>query len=127
MMKAPEAVLAAMRHTNEIFAREVVAQKNFDRLDRIYTADARILPPGAPMMSGLDQIKAFWGQAIAALGVTGGTLATVEAEMAGDGIVEIGKAELITGSGAVPVKYVVYWKQEGGDWKWHIDIWNPNS
>jgi len=25
------------------------------------------------------------------------------------------------------VKYVVYWKQEGGRWKWHVDIWNQNS
>jgi len=25
------------------------------------------------------------------------------------------------------VKYVVYWRQEDGRWKWHVDIWNPNS
>jgi hypothetical protein len=24
-------------------------------------------------------------------------------------------------------KYVVYWRQEDGHWKWHIDIWNPNA
>ena len=126
-MKAPEAVLAAMRQTNEIFDREVVAKKNLDRLARIYTADARILPPGAPMMAGLDQIKSFWGQAIAGLGVTGAKLTIIDAEMAGDGVVEIGQAALATGSGQVVVKYVVHWKQEGGEWKWNIDIWNLNS
>jgi ketosteroid isomerase-like protein len=25
------------------------------------------------------------------------------------------------------VKYVVYWQQEDSRWKWHVDIWNPNS
>jgi ketosteroid isomerase-like protein len=126
-MKAPEAVLAGMRQTNEIFGREVVAQKKLDRLTRIYTAGARILPPGAPMMTGLDQIKSFWGAAIAGLGLTAAKLTIVDTEMAGDGVVEIGQAALATGSGEVIVKYVVHWKQEGGDWKWNIDIWNPNS
>ena len=126
-MKAPEAVLAAMRQTNQIFDREVVAQQKLDRLSRIYTAGARILPPGAPMMTGLDQIKAFWGAAIAGLSLTAAKLTTVDAEMAGDGVVEIGQAALSTGSGEVTVKYVVHWKQEGGDWKWNVDIWNPNS
>jgi len=21
-------------------------------------------------------------------------------------------------------KYVIYWRQEDGRWKWHVDIWN---
>jgi ketosteroid isomerase-like protein len=25
------------------------------------------------------------------------------------------------------VKYVVYWRQEDGRWKWHVDIWNMNA
>ena len=25
------------------------------------------------------------------------------------------------------VKYVVYWKQDAGRWKWHVDIWNQNA
>jgi len=24
-------------------------------------------------------------------------------------------------------KYVVYWRQEDGRWKWHVDIWNANA
>jgi ketosteroid isomerase-like protein len=48
--------------------------------------------------------------------------------MAGDTVVEIGRAEIVTNGGAtVAVKYVVHWKQEDGRWKWNTDIWNLNS
>jgi len=43
-------------------------------------------------------------------------------------IFEIGRAELLVGSGdTVSVKYVVQRKQEGGDWKRHVDIWDANQ
>jgi ketosteroid isomerase-like protein len=50
----------------------------------------------------------------------------------GDGVVEIGRATLTVqpDSGAaaeMEAKYVVYWREEDGLWKWHIDIWNQNS
>jgi ketosteroid isomerase-like protein len=122
------AILAAMAATNAVFDTELVNTGNFDLLDRVYTADARILPPGAPMIAGRENIKEFWKQAIAALGVKSAKLATVDAEMTGDSVVEIGKADLVVADGStVTLKYVVHWKQEDGLWKWHVDIWNPNQ
>jgi ketosteroid isomerase-like protein len=121
-------VLAAMRQTNELFNVEVGSKRNVEALDRVYTSDARILPPGAPMIEGRAQIKSFWAQAIAGMDVKSVTLSTVNAEAAGDGVVEIGRAELVTNAGqTVAVKYVVHWKQEDGAWKWHTDIWNLNQ
>ena len=73
-------------------------------------------------------LKDFWAQAIAAMDPKSVTLATVQAETAGDGVVEIGRAELTTNAGqTVHIKYVVHWKQEDGLWKWHTDIWNLNQ
>jgi ketosteroid isomerase-like protein len=115
------------RETNRIFEDEVIAKGNFDALDRVYTRDARVMPPGAEMVRGREQAKTFWQQAVAALGVTAIALRIVELELHGDTAVEIGRAEIKTGSGAIDVKYVVVWKQEDGAWKWHIDIWNPVS
>jgi ketosteroid isomerase-like protein len=51
---------------------------------------------------------------------------------AGDGVVEIGKATLTVeppgqSVAQMEVKYVVYWRQEGNRWKWHVDIWNQNA
>jgi ketosteroid isomerase-like protein len=127
-MPIPDAIAAAMRQTNELFTVEVGSRRNVAALDQVYTADARILPPGAPMIEGRENIKGFWAQAVAGLDVKSCTLATVTAEQAGDSIVEIGRAEITTNAGqTVPVKYVVHWKQEDGRWKWHVDIWNLNS
>ena len=56
-------------------------------------------------------------------------LRSIEVMPTGDGVVEIGQATLsIQPEGQPPselvVKYVVYWRQEDGKWKWHVDIWN---
>jgi len=125
MSISPE-LAAAMKATNAIFVNEVVPTREVSHLDRVYTRDARILPPGAPVIAGRDAIKDFWAGGIAAMDCSSATLETVHAEASGDMIAEIGKAVLTLGSGAtVEVKYVVMWKQEDGTWKWHYDMWSP--
>lgn len=127
-MNVPEPVLAAMQKTNEIFNAEVIQKGNLDALDRIYTVGARVLPPGAPMVEGRDQIKSFWQKAISGLGLKSAKLMTVDAQAAGDDVVEVGQAELgVAGGQIVTDKYVVHWKQEDGTWKWNVDIWNANE
>ena len=47
----------------------------------------------------------------------------------GDGFIEIGKATLTMApsgesSQQIEVKYVVFWRNEDGRWRWHVDIWN---
>ena len=131
MESAIDAVKHAMARTNEIFTTEVVVKKNLAALDDIYTTDARILPPGAPMVTGRDGIKAFWGNVIQSLNASSAVLASIDIIPAGDGVVEIGRATLtVEPQGAamqMEVKYVVYWRQEDGGWKWHVDIWNSNA
>ena len=127
-MSVPDSIRTAMQQTNALFCSSVVKDGDFDSLESVYTTGARILPPGADLIAGLPQIKAFWKQAIAGLGVTAATLETVDAEQTGDSVVEIGRANLtLTGGQTVPVKYVVHWKHEAGLWKWHTDIWNLNQ
>jgi len=127
-MNVSEPTLSAMRRTNDSFNAEVVRKRNFDALDRVYTANARILPPGTPMVEGRGPIKSFWQQAVAGMDVKTATLTTVDAEEVGGSVVEIGRADLVFGDGQkVTVKYVVHWKQEDGAWKWHVDIWNMNQ
>jgi ketosteroid isomerase-like protein len=127
-MSVPEAVLSAMRQTNDLFHSAVVAKKDVQQLDRIYTIGARLLPPGAPMITGLAGIRAFWEQAIKAMSLQSAQLSTVETQACGDGVFEVGRADLILGDGQkATVKYVVMWKQEDGEWKWDVDIWNMNE
>jgi ketosteroid isomerase-like protein len=121
-----------MQNTNELFNREVFGKRNFTALDDIYTRGARILPPGAPMISGRDAIRKFWSEMVQSANATSAVLTSVDIMQSGDGAVEIGKAVLTVeppgqSSAQMEVKYVVYWQQEDGRWKWHVDIWNTNS
>jgi len=120
-----------MTAANELFNTEVFGKRNFDALDHVYTSDARILPPGAPMISGREAIKTFWSGLIQAANAKSAVLTSVDVMPAGDGVVEIGRATLTVAPQGEPtdieVKYVVYWRQENGRWKWHVDIWNQNA
>ena len=84
------------------------------------------------MISGRTAIKDFWSNLIQSANATSAVLASDDVIPTGDGFLEIGRATLAVhpqgGSAAeLEVKYVVYWKEEGGLWKWHFDIWNQNS
>jgi ketosteroid isomerase-like protein len=129
---ALDQIRLAMATTNDLFNIEVFGKRNFDALDKIYTADARILPPGAPMISGREAIKAFWSNLIQSANAKSAVLESIDVMLSGDGAIEIGRATLRVGpEGQAPtdleVKYVVYWQQEDDRWKWHVDIWNQNS
>ena len=122
----------AMAATNHLFNTEVVARRNFAALDDVYTSGARILPPGAPMIAGREAIKQFWSDLAQSVNATAAVLTSLDVMQAGDGVVEIGRATLTLepqpGSTAqMEAKYVVYWRQENGRWKWHVDIWNLDA
>lgn len=117
-----------MKCTNDVFNQSVIGQKDIDSLDKVYTRDARVLPPGGQMVEGRQAIKKFWLGAIEALGLTSAKLITVQAEQCGEGVLEIGRVELaFENAPGSTAKYVVFWKQEQGVWRWDVDIWNMNS
>jgi ketosteroid isomerase-like protein len=129
---ALDQVKLAMAKTNDLFNSQMFGKRNLSALDDIYTTDARILPPGAPMISGREAIKKFWADLIQSVNAKSAVLASVDVIPAGDGLVEIGRATLmVEPTGQSPaqmeVKYVVYWRQEDERWKWHIDIWNMSA
>ena len=96
-----------------------------------YTADGQLLPPNSAPMSGTANIAAFW-QGAMSLGIKSAKLETQSVEERGDLAVEVGQYTLtIQPEGAAAMtdvgKYVVVWKDDGGAWKLHIDIWNTNA
>jgi ketosteroid isomerase-like protein len=83
-------------------------------------------------LSGREAIKRFWADLIQSANAKSAVLSSVDVMPSADGVVEIGRATLTVAPPEQPeaqmeVKYVVYWRQEGGRWKWHVDIWNQNS
>jgi ketosteroid isomerase-like protein len=132
MPSTPDQIKRAMQSTNDLFNAEVFGKRNFAALDDIYTRDARVLPPGAPMISGRDAIRKFWSDLVQSANAKSAVLMSVDVIQASEGVVEIGNAILTVEPPGQPaaqmeVKYVVYWREEDSRWKWHIDIWNQNS
>jgi uncharacterized protein (TIGR02246 family) len=93
----------------------------------LYTEDGQLLPPNSDAISGKSAIQAFW-QSVIGMGITGGSLETVEVEGSGSSAHEVGRFTLqVAGDQVVDNgKYLVVWRQEGGQWKLHRDIWNSS-
>lgn len=93
-----------------------------------YTQDAVILPPGAEMVRGREDISHFWQAAADQMGIDRVDLQTVELTAAGAYAHQIGRGVLtLRGGQQVIAKYVVVWKQDGDRWRWHVDIWNTSE
>jgi ketosteroid isomerase-like protein len=104
---------------------DCIAAKDFAGLAACYIDDATLLPPGAPVIKGRAAIRQFWETAVAALGVTGGTLTTHEVDELGDTANEYGTGVLDLETGSALVKYLVIWKRQPDDsWIMQWDIWN---
>lgn len=96
-----------------------------------YTTDATLLPPDSQMMKGRDAIQTFW-QGAMNMGVNEASLDTLEVEVRNDLAYEVGRFQMTVqpqGGEAAKLagKYVVVWKDEGGSWRMHVDIWNGDS
>jgi ketosteroid isomerase-like protein len=101
------------------------ARKDYAGMAALYTDNAKVLPPDAPIVTGRKAIEEFWRSAAAALGLTSVTLKTLDLEATGDTACEVGAADLKLSAGEVKVKYVVVWRRGGdGEWRLHRDIWN---
>ena len=110
---------------------DLLGQGDVEAIADLYTPEARLLPPGAPMMTGREAIKAFWQGAIG-MGIKAARLETIQVEPAGNTACEIGRFSLtVQPDGGEPVdmlgKYVVVWKIEDATPKLHIDIWNTDQ
>jgi uncharacterized protein (TIGR02246 family) len=93
----------------------------------LYTEDAIAFPPNSQPVRGRAAIQKMWQDAINS-GVKEATLKTTEVEEAGAMAYETGTAVIKDAAGKVldEAKYVVIWKQVGGKWMLHRDIWNSN-
>jgi len=94
----------------------------------LYTSEAQLLPANSDFVRGTADIRAFW-QGVIDLGLKEATLETLEAEVHGDTVIEVGRYRLLAAGGAVADsgKYVVVWKNDRGTWKLHRDIWTTSQ
>ncbi len=96
-------------------------------LASLYTAQAQLLPANSDFVRGANSIRTFW-QGVIDMGLRDAVLETMEVEAHGDTAIEVGRYRLLVAGGAVgdDGKYVVVWKNDGGTWKLHRDIWTTS-
>lgn len=106
---------------------ETFANQDAAGMASLYTADGQLLPANSDFVSGTSAIEQFWGGAMG-MGLRTAKLETVELEAHGETAVEVGKYALGGDDGQTldQGKYVVIWKNDGGTWKLHRDIWTSS-
>lgn len=119
-------VAELIRNKNAQFS-EAFRSKDVAMITSMYTADARLMPPGADMLEGTSRVQGFWDGVLRG-GITEARLETFDVDLVGGSTaVETGKFAMYAGRDVVDRgKYIVIWRNEDGVWKMHRDIWNSN-
>lgn len=121
MGTAREAIAEAYKAFEEAFYKGEA-----DTISRMYTEDAELLIPEAPIVRGREAIGQVWTNILG----SGGNTVRVdvrEVEESGDWAFDIGTFEASAPNGSVlnAGKYVVIWKRQStGERKIHRDIFN---
>ena len=98
------------------------------RAASLYEPGARLLPPGAPVITGEAAVREFFAKRFAA-GSDGGELETVRLDDYGDVAVEEGRYGRRAGDRLLDSgKYLaVFRRQSDGTWRWVTDMWNSDT
>lgn len=95
---------------------------------KLYTADAIVMPPGAPRVEGRG-IETYWAGVVK--GVTDVKLTTIDVRPLGpDAAQETGVFSMKTRTTppqTLSGKFVIIWRRSGADWKLATDIWNADQ
>jgi ketosteroid isomerase-like protein len=86
----PDAVRQAVDDGNRKFGA-AAARKDYAGMAALYTDNAKVLPPDAPIVTGRKAIEEFWQTAANALGLTDAKLKTVDLEVTGDTAYEMAR------------------------------------
>jgi ketosteroid isomerase-like protein len=117
-----------MQLTNRRF-EVALARMDAAAVAELYTFDGQVLAPNLRAVTGRQAIERIW-QVMIQMGVQRVVLMTLEVELCCHELAyELGRAILRNETGAVvdTLKYMVIWKQEAGQWKWHRSIWNSDA
>lgn len=97
-------------------------------LASLYTSSGQLLPANSDFVKGTNAIRAFW-QGAFDMGLKEAVLESLEVEGHGDTAIEVGQYRLLVAGGSLADsgKYIVVWKNDGGTWKLHRDIWTTSQ
>ncbi len=105
------------------------AEGDIEGIMSYHATNAIQMPPEAPPVVGAEAIRAAWQGMLDTEGLelTWGPTEAIVAP-SGDMAYDYGTATMTTPDGVVsPMKYVVVWVREGGEWKVAVDMFNSSA
>jgi len=126
-----QAVRSSIEETNAQFMA-AVGRGDTAAVASLYTEDAVVLAPNAPIARGREAIKALFDGMFQQIGAPQLKLTTSDVTEIGDTAHEVGAYAMKAQPPGGPAiddtgKYVVIWKRQRDDsWKLHVDIWNSD-
>ena len=102
---------------------------DIDWIMSLHSASAVQMPPEAELVVGTEALRAAWQGMIDTEGLTASWEPTeAHVSSSGDMAYDFGTATLTTPDGeAHPMKYLVVWVREDGEWKVAADMFNANA
>jgi uncharacterized protein (TIGR02246 family) len=93
----------------------------------LYSDDGKLLIPSAQLISGRDEIEAYWREGIG-FGLSSLELEAVDVQVIGGLAIEIGRYALAVRDGSDAGKYVALHRQDpDGTWRRAVDVFNPDE
>lgn len=93
----------------------------------LYSDDGKLLIPAARLISGRDEIEAYWREGIG-FGLSSLELEAHDVQVLGGLAIEIGRYALALRDGADAGKYLALHRQQAdGTWRRAVDVFNPDE
>lgn len=127
-MKNLNADLAELAKRSQTFV-EIFNRNDAASLAALYTADAELLVPGLPRLTGLAAVESFWKTAFSRGKRTFDKVEPVTTVVDGDLAVEYANWHLSVDDRQGNIsretgKNVLVWKRVNAEWLISLDIWN---
>jgi ketosteroid isomerase-like protein len=122
---------AALLERDRVWAAVASEGKDLERILSFWTDDAKVYPPGAPIVEGKEAIRAFVTPSLSMPGFdVGWETEEVVIAPSGDMGYTTGRSHLTIPDAAGKLqtengRYVTVWRRDpDGEWRCVIDIWN---
>lgn len=93
----------------------------------LYSDDGKLLTSAAKLISGRNEIEAYWREGIG-FGLSSLELEALDVQLLGGVAIEIGRYTLVVRDGSDAGKYLVlHRRQPDGSWRRAVDVFNPDE
>jgi uncharacterized protein (TIGR02246 family) len=128
----PDEIIQTIRAMDECFVRTLCARNTEAIVADYYAEDARVLPPGQPVVEGREAIRRYWDKLLGC-GMQGLALDTTHVEVSGNLAYAVGQytMSLEPEGRAVASKtgkyLVVYRRQDSHTWRVVVDMFSGDG